>query len=126
MLGNKPESEIERRVRSELHRRGLRFRKHLAPLAGVRCRPDIVFSRQRLAIFIDGCFWHQCPEHGSLPRANRQWWKDKLEANVARDQRNNASFAAAGWTVMRFWTHEEIDSIVDAVVLRLGSPLGTN
>ena len=69
-------------LRRELHRRGLRYRVDHAPIAGLRCRADIVFTRARVAVFVDGCFWHACPEHGNIPTANREWWQAKLELNV--------------------------------------------
>lgn len=108
---------MEVALRSELHRRGMRFRKHLAPLRGLRCKPDIVFPRKRVAVFVDGCFWHRCPEHGSEPKANGEWWQQKLKANVARDRRNDAALSEAGWTVLRLWTHEPLDEMVARVVL---------
>ena len=116
MLGNRSESEIERALRSALHRRGLRFRKHAAPLPGLRCRADVVFPRRRIAVFVDGCFWHRCPVHGSRPKANASWWQAKLGANVARDRRNDDALAAAGWQVLRFWTHEPVEAMTEAVV----------
>lgn len=112
MLGNRSESEIERALRSRLHRRGLRFRKHASPVPGLRCKADVVFTRKRIAVFLDGCFWHRCPLHGSEPKANGKWWKTKLDANVARDRRNDAALAAAGWQVLRFWAHEPLDAMV--------------
>ncbi len=115
MLGNRSESEIERELRSLLHRRGLRFRKHLAPLSGLRCKPDIVFTRQRVAVFVDGCFWHRCPLHGTETKANRAYWRPKLDANVARDRRHNAMLAQAGWQVLRFWAHEPVDEMASVV-----------
>ncbi len=75
----------------------------------------MVFTRKRIAVFLDGCFWHRCPLHGSEPRANGKWWKTKLGANVARDRRNDAALAAAGWQVLRFWAHESIDAMVARV-----------
>src|SRR6266508_5791998 len=96
----------ETRVRSLLHARGYRFRKdHRLDVPGARVRPDIVFTRRRLAVFIDGCFWHCCPEHGTSPRANTHYWGPKLERNVARDQRVDQALRAAGWTVLRIWEH---------------------
>jgi DNA mismatch endonuclease (patch repair protein) len=121
MLGNRSESEIERTLRSALHRRGLRFRKHAAPLPGLRCRADVVFPRRRIAVFVDGCFWHSCPVHRSRPKANAEWWKTKLGANVARDRRNDDALAAAGWQVLRFWTHEPVDAMAEAVVEAVSS-----
>jgi DNA mismatch endonuclease, patch repair protein len=121
MLGNRSESEIERTLRSALHRSGLRFRKHAVPLPGLRCRADIVFPRQRIAVFVDGCFWHRCPVHESRPKANAGWWQMKLGSNVARDRRNNEALAAAGWEVLRFWTHEPVEAMSEAVALAVRS-----
>jgi DNA mismatch endonuclease (patch repair protein) len=115
MLGNRSESAIERELRSELHRRGLRFRKHASVIAGLRCRPDIVFAKQQIAVFVDGCFWHRCPFHGSEPKANANYWRPKLDANVVRDRRHDQALTAAGWIAMRFWAHESISEMADAV-----------
>lgn len=116
MLGNRSESSVEKELRSALHRRGLRFRKHFAPLQSLRCKPDVVFTRQRIAVFVDGCFWHRCPDHGSRPKANGAWWRQKLDANVARDRRNDAALAGAGWEVVRLWTHQSLEEMVELVV----------
>jgi DNA mismatch endonuclease, patch repair protein len=121
MLGNRSESAREVALRSELHRRGMRFRKHLAPIRGLRCKPDIVFTRKRVAVFVDGCFWHRCPDHGTAPKANGEWWRTKLDANVARDRRNDAALAEAGWTVLRLWAHEPLEKMVLRVVAVAGS-----
>ncbi|HUC00385.1 MAG TPA: very short patch repair endonuclease [Solirubrobacterales bacterium] len=116
MLGNKSESALEMELRSALHRKGLRFRKHTRPIESLRCRPDIVFPRQRLAVFVDGCFWHRCPIHGEMPRANREWWQAKFKATVVRDRRNNEFLTRHGWTVLRFWAHEPIEQMVAQVM----------
>jgi DNA mismatch endonuclease (patch repair protein) len=107
MRGNrKVDTGPERQVRSLLHASGYRYRtNHRLDLPGARVRPDIVFTRRRLAVFIDGCFWHRCPEHGTSPRANTHYWGPKLERNVARDQRVDQALRAAGWTVLRIWEH---------------------
>jgi DNA mismatch endonuclease, patch repair protein len=68
-------------------------------------RPDIVFTKAKVAVFVDGCFWHCCPEHGSRPATNQGYWETKLDGNVARDKRVNAGLEEAGWTVLRFWEH---------------------
>src|SRR5687768_8666779 len=82
----KSDTRPETRLRSALHARGLRFRKHLPiDAAGLRVRPDIVFPRVRLAVFVDGCFWHSCPIHGTNPRGNSSYWSPKLKSNVRRD-----------------------------------------
>lgn len=97
----------ELRLRRELHRRGFRFRvDYRIDVNGGWCRPDLVFTRARVAVFVDGCFWHSCPIHATHPAANRDWWRAKLDANVARDRRNDASLEAAGWNVIRVWEHE--------------------
>lgn len=98
----------EIRLRSELHRRGARFRTHREVLRENRCRPDIVFSKRRVAIFVDGCFWHNCARHGSQPKRNAAWWKQKLERNEERDRKNDALLTAAGWLVIRVWEHEDM------------------
>ncbi len=97
----KPEIEL----RSALHRLGFRFRVDVA-INGSRRRSDIVLTSDRVVIYVDGCFWHGCPEHGTIPKQNRQWWIDKLAANRARDDDTDADLAAHGWTVLRFWEHE--------------------
>lgn len=96
----------ERAIRSELHRRGLRFRLDRPVVPHLRVRPDLVFPTQRIAIFVDGCFWHCCPDHASWPKSNADWWRDKLRANVRRDRRTDAALTAAGWLVIRVWEHE--------------------
>lgn len=93
-------------LRSALHRLGLRFRKHTAPMPALRCRADLVFGPARVAVFVDGCFWHRCPEHGTSPAANAGYWAAKLDRNVERDRRNDRALGAAGWEVIRVWEHE--------------------
>jgi DNA mismatch endonuclease (patch repair protein) len=106
------DSAPEVALRRELHARGLRFRKHVRGLAG---RPDIVFTRARLAVFCDGCFWHRCPVHGTAPKNNADWWQAKFQANVERDRRQTAQLEAAGWTVLRVWEHEGATEGADRV-----------
>jgi DNA mismatch endonuclease, patch repair protein len=106
-------------LRSALHRRGLRFRVDVAPLADLRRRADVVFRAERLAVFVDGCFWHGCPQHATWPQANGQWWRDKIEGNRARDTDTNQRLADAGWTVVRVWEHEDLDRAVERVVTAL-------
>lgn len=104
-------------IRSALHRRGLRFRKdHLVRCTnGLRVRPDVVFTRDRIAVFVDGCFWHSCPEHGSTPGRNRSYWVPKLEANRARDRRVEEALRADGWRVERVWEHEDACEASDRI-----------
>lgn len=97
-----PEMEIRR----HLHRKGLRFRLHCRPEAGVRRAADVVFRPSKVAVFVDGCFWHCCPVHGTMPRANGEWWAAKLAANQARDAGTTAKLTELGWEVIRVWEHE--------------------
>ncbi|MGH7720091.1 MAG: very short patch repair endonuclease [Gemmatimonadaceae bacterium] len=122
MRGNrKADTRPELRVRSLLHRRGYRFRKDFRiDLPGVRVRADIAFPRHRLAIFIDGCFWHGCPEHGNLPRANAQYWLPKLKRNSERDRRVDARLGEEGWTVVRIWEHVDPQESVARIVRAVG------
>ena len=102
----------ELRLRRALHAAGLRFRVHDRSLPGT---PDIVFSKARLAIFVDGCFWHACPDHGVLPKNNREWWQQKLDRNRERDREKDALLASAGWHTLHFWEHDDTEEIVTAV-----------
>ncbi len=104
-------------LRSALHRRGLRFRKdYPIRVEGRRpIRPDIVFTRARVAVFVDGCFWHGCPEHQVLPKANPDYWIPKLRRNVERDREVEAALRDAQWVVVRIWEHEEMDRAVEVV-----------
>lgn len=109
-------TDPEMALRSELHRRGLRFRKDLPLRVRDRVvRPDIVFTRARLAVFVDGCFWHVCPEHGTQPKSNTDYWRPKLERNVARDLSVNEALADAGWRVLRAWEHEPASDVARRV-----------
>lgn len=106
----------ERAIRSELHRRGFRFRVDRAPLPGVRSRADIVFGPARVAVYVDGCFWHSCPEHGTRPRANAEWWQRKLDRNQERDRETDRVFRENGWTVVRIWEHEDPAAAASRVI----------
>lgn len=98
-------------LRSLLHRRGLRFRVHY-PLPNLRRRADIAFPRLRIAVFVDGCFWHGCPEHGTWPKRNADWWREKIEANRRRDADTDARLGDQGWKVVRIWEHEPAEVVV--------------
>ena len=93
-------------VRKLLHANGLRYRVDAVVLNRPRRRADVVFPRVRLAVFIDGCFWHGCPLHATWPKNNGPWWRDKLELNVARDHDTDERLTQAAWQVLRFWEHE--------------------
>jgi DNA mismatch endonuclease (patch repair protein) len=122
MKGNRrADTQPEVALRSELHRRGLRFRKDVAlrPAERIR-RVDIVFSSVKLAVFLDGCFWHVCPEHGNSPKANTDYWQPKLARNVARDAEVNTELSNAGWTVIRVWEHENVSGAAGRIEREYG------
>jgi DNA mismatch endonuclease, patch repair protein len=109
-------------LRQALHKLGYRYRKdyRLDLETGRRVRPDIAFTARRVAIFVDGCFWHACPEHGRNPAVNDWYWSPKLRKNVERDRAADEMLAAAGWSVVRIWEHESLDAAVAAVVAAVG------
>jgi DNA mismatch endonuclease (patch repair protein) len=115
------DTKPELALRHALHRLGYRYRKdyRLDLDGGRRVRPDIVFTARKLAVFVDGCFWHACPEHGSKPKANEWYWTPKLVRNVERDRINDASLKLAGWTVVRLWEHVPVGEAVTTVVTAL-------
>ncbi len=100
-------------LRRALHAAGLRFTVHRRDLPGT---PDVVMSRARLAVFVDGCFWHGCPDHGVLPKNNRDWWRAKLTANGERDRRKDGLLAERGWLAVHHWEHTPVDEAVEIVV----------
>ncbi len=109
----KPELAVRRR----LHRRGLRYRVDAAPIPALRRRADIVFAKARVAVFVDGCFWHGCPEHGRKSfNHNTAYWPTKIAANMARDRDTDARLREAGWTVLRFWEHQDADIIAKDII----------
>jgi DNA mismatch endonuclease (patch repair protein) len=95
-------------LRKAVWRLGLRYRVDISPIPGRR-RADLVFTRAKVAVYVDGCFWHMCPAHSSIPKANRDWWIAKLNANFARDRAADACLREAGWTVVRIWEHEDAE-----------------
>lgn len=109
------DTKAEMEVRRRLHAMGLRYRVDYPVLESPRRRADVAFPRLRIAVFIDGCFWHGCPIHGSSPKANAEFWKQKIEANVARDRDTDERLRAKGWTVLRFWEHEDPDRVAGLV-----------
>ncbi|TLF78427.1 very short patch repair endonuclease [Nocardia cyriacigeorgica] len=108
-------TEPELALRRELHRRGLRYFVDRAPIRGQRRRADVIFPRRRVAVYVDGCFWHSCPEHATYPKNNAEWWAEKLAANVARDRATDAALIAAGWQVIRIWEHEDPVAAADRI-----------
>lgn len=100
------DTAAELALRRALHALGLRYRVDAA-LPATRRRADVAFRRARVAVFVDGCFWHGCPEHGTWPKANAEWWRTKIETNIQRDRDTDFRLRAAGWTVLRFWEHAD-------------------
>jgi DNA mismatch endonuclease (patch repair protein) len=98
---------------------GLRFRVDVSPFAEFRSRADILFPRSRVAVYVDGCFWHGCPTHGTWPKANAAWWRTKIEANRRRDVAVTAELISLGWAVVRVWEHEDPNTAVRAIVSEL-------
>lgn len=117
MRGNRRmDTEPEIAVRRLLHGAGFRFRKDYAIKAGdVRTRADVVFPRQRVAIFIDGCYWHGCPHHCRMPSRNANYWRAKIDRNRRRDARVDEALAAEGWTVIRCWEHDDAAAVAARV-----------
>jgi DNA mismatch endonuclease (patch repair protein) len=116
MLSNKArDTKPELAVRRLLHARGLRYRVDHRPIMEVRSRADIAFTRRKIAVFIDGCFWHVCPIHATHPKANAEYWAPKLARNVERDAEVTVKLEAAGWTVLRYWEHEAPGDVAAAI-----------
>jgi DNA mismatch endonuclease, patch repair protein len=113
------DTQPELLVRQILHSRGIRYRVDTRPEPDLRCKADIVWKGMHLIVFIDGCFWHGCPEHATRPKANEKWWARKLDGNIWRDRRTDAELAARGWKVLRFWEHEEPVAVADAICAQL-------
>ena len=109
------DTRFELRVRSALHKRGLRYRVNHRPVANIRRTADIVFARSQVAVMLDGCFWHGCPDHFVMPRTNTAWWKAKFARNRERDIETSRLLNDAGWLILRFWEHESTDEIVDKI-----------
>lgn len=103
-------TKAERRLCEALKKLRLRYAVDRPPVPGIRSRADILFSSARVAVFVDGCFWHGCPTHGTSPKINRAWWRAKLAANRRRDARTNHLLRKAGWVVLRFWEHQALKS----------------
>ncbi|WBQ07815.1 very short patch repair endonuclease [Kribbella sp. CA-293567] len=97
-------------LRRALHALGMRYRIHRRPVRGVRREADVVFGPARVAVFVDGCFWHGCPLHATWPKNNAEFWKTKIEANRRRDADTNSRLLAAGWLSLRVWEHESVES----------------
>ena len=108
-------NRADRLIRSALHNRGLRFRIQRRLIPGSTRSVDIVLPRARLAVFVDGCFWHDCPIHGSQPKSNVEWWRRKIRQNVERDQDTNERLRDLAWRVIRIWEHEDPAEAADRI-----------
>jgi DNA mismatch endonuclease (patch repair protein) len=101
------DTKPELALRSAVHARGLRYRVAAKPLPELRRTADLVFPRAKVAVFLDGCFWHGCPEHHTVAAANARFWADKVEGNRTRDRDTDSRLADAGWVSVRVWEHED-------------------
>lgn len=110
-------TSAELSLRKALHARGLRYRLHVPLLTKPRRVADIVFSSARVAVFVDGCFWHGCPQHASWPKSNAEFWREKIETNRTRDADTDQRLRAMGWKVVRIWAHED----AGRAAIRIGS-----
>ncbi|MFG2295351.1 very short patch repair endonuclease [Streptomyces sp. NPDC048603] len=107
---------VEVALRKLLHASGLRYRIHRRPMKGVRREADIVFGPVKVAVFVDGCFWHGCPEHATWPRNNAEFWRTKIEGNRRRDVDTDVRLAEAGWLPVRIWEHEDATVAAERVI----------
>ena len=117
------DTQCELAIRSLVHRKGLRFRVDWS-IPGTRRRADLAFVSPRLLVFIDGCFWHACPKHGTWPKANAAWWRRKILDNARRDRDTDTRLKRDGWTVLRFWEHEASDRAADRIARRIKQERG--
>ncbi|GGU87720.1 very short patch repair endonuclease [Streptomyces litmocidini] len=109
------DTKPEQIVRRLVHATGLRYRVAARPLPSLRRTADLVFRPAKVAVFIDGCYWHGCPDHYVPPKTNSGYWSDKVARNVARDRDTDQQLAAAGWLVLRFWEHEPSAACADKI-----------
>lgn len=127
MRGNKArDTGPEMKLRRLLHKRGLRYRVEMRPVPGLRRTADVVFTKVRLVVFVDGCYWHGCPEHYRASRTNQEFWRTKVEGNRQRDQETNAALDEAGWTVLRVWEHEDPEAVADRIEGMVGAAAGSS
>lgn len=109
------DTKPELAVRRAVHRLGMRYRVSTRPVPSLRRTADLVFTRRRIAVFIDGCFWHGCPDHHTIARRNGEYWAAKVANNITRDRGTDSLLRAAGWTVLRFWEHQPVDEVASEI-----------
>ncbi len=121
MLGNRRrDTKPELLIRRALHALGYRFRVDYRAVPPAGTHVDIAFTNRKVAIFIDGCFWHQCPVHGTSPKTHSDYWLPKLARNVERDRSDTAALEAAGWEVVRCWEHEDVVEVIERIAETVG------
>jgi DNA mismatch endonuclease (patch repair protein) len=117
MRGNKRRDTVpELAIRRAAHASGLRYRVDARPLPDLNRRADLVFTRTKVAVFVDGCYWHGCPEHGTVARTNADYWASKILRNRERDQETNTVLAERGWVPLRIWEHETVTAALEKIV----------
>lgn len=117
MRGNQRRDTVpEMAIRRAVHARGLRYRVDSRPVPDLNRRADLVFTRAKVAVFVDGCYWHGCPEHGTVARTNVDYWSSKIQRNRARDRETNTLLAERGWVSLRIWEHETVTTAVEKIV----------
>ncbi len=115
------DTNVEVTLRSALHHMGLRYRVHRRPLPKVRREADIVFGPAKVAVFVDGCFWHGCPIHATWPKNNNQFWRDKIEGNQRRDRDTDRKLSDAGWLAVRVWEHEDPTQAAERIAVAVAT-----
>uniref|UniRef100_A0AAU2V8I3 Very short patch repair endonuclease n=1 Tax=Streptomyces sp. NBC_00003 TaxID=2903608 RepID=A0AAU2V8I3_9ACTN len=116
------DTKPERLIRRLVHAQGLRYRVSARPLPELRRTADMVFRPAKVAVFIDGCYWHGCPEHYVPPKTNSGYWSEKVARNVGRDRDTDEQLSAAGWTVLRFWEHEPPEQCASQIAAAVSRP----
>ncbi|MFN6551422.1 very short patch repair endonuclease [Mycolicibacterium septicum] len=107
----------EKQLRSSLHAMGLRFRVCTRPIPSLKRTADIVFGPSKVAVFVDGCFWHGCPEHYTAPKTNADFWRSKIQRNKDRDLDTDSRLAEAGWQTIHAWEHEDVAAVTRRVAI---------
>lgn len=120
MANHRRDTRAEIEIRRRLHSSGARYRVDYAPdRKDRRRRADIVFTRAMIVVYVDGCFWHGCPIHYIEPKTNVGYWRPKIARNIARDAATTRSLESQGWTVLRYWEHEDPDTVAEDILSRL-------